>query len=128
MFIFFLIIVLLIPISMLGYGLLWRLRPPNSMNTLYGYKTSWSMKSMKTWDFAHRHAGILWIFLSVPLGIISISVLFTFGNYDINGLSGVVMIITVVQLIILMMPILRTEIELRKKFYEKGRVKKNINS
>lgn len=121
MFIFFLIIVLLIPATMIGFGLLWRKNPPRKINMVYGYRTTRSMKSQKTWDFAHRYIGNIWLFAGIPLCIISIVLLIAFKSYDIDTLGGVVTIITVAQLAGLCLPIVFTEAALRKGFDKNGK-------
>lgn len=123
MFIFFLIIVLLIPTTMVGFGLLWQKNPPKKINSVYGYKTTWSMKSKKSWDFAHKYAGKIWIFTGIPMGIISVLVLYNFKNYNIDALGEIVVIITIVQVVGLFSPIIPTEFALRKRFNEKGKEK-----
>ncbi len=57
---FHLIILLLIPATMIGFGLLWKKHPPKDINAVYGYRTSRSCKSQETWDFAHQAIGRLW--------------------------------------------------------------------
>lgn len=124
MFIFFLIIVLLIPATMIGFGLLWNKKPPKNINSVYGYRTTWSMKSKKTWDFAHRYSGRIWVYTGIPLGILSIALMCAYRNYDVNSLGGVVLIITGVQLVGLCLPIAPTEAALKKRFDEKGKERK----
>ena len=51
---------LLIPVTMLIFGKLFRSSPPNDINLWYGYRTRRSMASEETWDFAHRYAGKVW--------------------------------------------------------------------
>ncbi len=123
MFIFFLIILLLMPFIMIGFGLLWKLNPPKKINDLYGYRTSWSKKSQKTWDFAHGYFGKAWLYTGVPLGIITILLLAAFRNYNVDDLGLIVIIITLFQLIVMCIPIAPTEIALRKKFDKNGNEK-----
>ena len=51
---------LLIPALMIGFGYLFRKRPPKTVNYLFGYRTTRSMKNQDTWLFAHRYCGRLW--------------------------------------------------------------------
>ena len=48
---------LIIPIIMLAFGLISRYRPPKNINGVYGYRTTRSMKSQATWDYAHQRKG-----------------------------------------------------------------------
>jgi hypothetical protein len=53
--------------------------------------------------------------------------LYTFRNYNIDSLSGAVTIIIIVQMVGLCLPIIPTEVALRKRFNEKGKERKKIN-
>lgn len=123
MFIFFLIVVLLIPATMIGFGLLWKEKPPKTISMMYGYRTTWSMKSKKTWDFAHRYIGTIWLLIGIPLSIISIIVVSNFRNYSINILGRNVIILTIFQIVSFCLPIVPTEIALKNRFDEKGDLK-----
>ena len=58
--IFMLIMDLLIPFTMIGFGYLFLKRTPKNINVLFGYRTTMSMKNRDTWEFAHRYCGKLW--------------------------------------------------------------------
>lgn len=105
---------------MIGFGLLWKKHPPENINMLYGYRTSTSMKSKETWDFAHKYTAKVWLFMSIPLCMLSAALLFAFKNSDISTFGWVAIIITGIQLAGLCLSIVLTEIELREKFDEKG--------
>lgn len=55
--IFMLVMNLLIPISMIGFGKLFMKTTPKEINGLFGYRTSMSMKNKDTWIFAHHYCG-----------------------------------------------------------------------
>ena len=57
--IFMLIMVLLIPLMMIGFGRLFLKKAPGTINAAFGYRTSMSMKNKDTWEFAHRYCGRL---------------------------------------------------------------------
>ena len=68
--VFMLCMELLLPLSMLVLGLLWRAHPPKKRNPLYGYRSRRSFSSPEAWDYAQRFAGRLCFFLGlVTLGI-----------------------------------------------------------
>lgn len=67
MTIFFWIVDLLIPAVIIVFGLICKFRPPKKINSLYGYRTSRSMKSQKTWDYAHSRIGVLWPRIGIAL-------------------------------------------------------------
>ena len=58
---FMLVSALLIPATMLVFGRLFRTRPPQEINNLYGYRTARSMRNADTWRFAHVYCGRLWV-------------------------------------------------------------------
>jgi len=120
MFVFFLVVLLLIPLAAIFFGLLWRKNSPRKINWVYGYRTSWSMKSQETWDFAHKYAGRILLYIGVPLTAISVIPIVLFKNRDINTLSSIVLGITGIQIICLIVPFIPTEIALRKNFDKNG--------
>ena len=58
--IFMLIMDLLIPFTMIGFGYIFLKKAPKNINTLFGYRTTMSMKNKDTWEFAHKYCGKLW--------------------------------------------------------------------
>lgn len=61
MTIFFWIVDLIIPVTMIVLGLVFKYKPPKKINWVYGYRTTRSMKSQKAWDYAHNRMGVLWL-------------------------------------------------------------------
>lgn len=103
---------LLIPVAMLGLGFaLWK-HPPKTINGLYGYRTSRSMASQKTWEYANRRAGQIWVFSGAILAILIVVSKLVVSMRPEN-LSLIHMFISIG---ILMIPIPIVESELRKKF------------
>jgi uncharacterized membrane protein len=111
----------LTPGIMIGIGLLWRKRPPRDINGVYGYRTTWSMKNQETWDFAHRLSGRIWLYLGVPIEVLSVIVLIVFQTTYKTALSQVAVIIMGIQIVILCLPIIIVEKALRKNFDKYGR-------
>ena len=64
---FMLAVSLLMPLTMIIFGRHFMHNPPKDINSSYGYRTSMSMKSRETWDFAHRYFGRLWVILGLIL-------------------------------------------------------------
>lgn len=50
--IFMLIMDLLIPFTMIGFGKMFLKKAPDQINYVFGYRTSMSMKNQDTWVFA----------------------------------------------------------------------------
>ena len=53
--IFMLIMDLLIPFTMIGFGKMFLKKAPDQINYVFGYRTSMSMKNQDTWVFAHHY-------------------------------------------------------------------------
>lgn len=64
---FFYITDLLLPVMMTLLGFVFLKRPPKNINMFYGYRTSRSMRSMDSWQYAHERCGKLWIRLGPVL-------------------------------------------------------------
>lgn len=123
MFIFFLIVLALIPGTMVIFGLIWQKGPPKTINCVYGYRTNWSMKSQESWNFAHRYAGTIWLYSGVPLLIVSIVLLVIFRSDNKDELAITALVINAIQLVCIFLPIIPTEIALKKRFDEEGKQK-----
>jgi len=95
-------------------------KAPKEINSVFGYRTSMSMKNKDTWEFAHKYCGKVWYVCGmVMLPITVIFMLLVIGkNEDCVGSIGG--IICGVQLIPLIGSILPTEIALRKNFDKNG--------
>jgi uncharacterized membrane protein len=111
---------LMVPAIMVGFGSQWRRRAPKTINSTYGYRTTWSEKSQETWEFAHKYVGKIWLYTGISLGITTIVLLVIFRNRGYDVLGDYYKIIMFIQTAILCLTIVPTEVELRKKFDENG--------
>ena len=119
--IFMLIMVLLIPLTMIFFGWLLFRKTPKEINYVYGYRTKRSMMNEETWRFANQYFGKAWYLcglISAPLSVIAIALVFGKGPGTVGTVGG---IITMLQLIPLGGAIIPTEIALRKNFDENGK-------
>lgn len=79
--VFMLIMDLLIPVSMIGFGRIFMKKAPNEINETFGYRTAMSLKNKDTWEFAHKYCGKIWyIFGLVMLPITVIFMSFLIGK------------------------------------------------
>ena len=118
--IFMLCTVLLVPLIMLFFGLYFKNKSPKEINSLFGYRTTMSMKNKDTWEFAHHYCGRLWLVLGMIMLPVSIIPMFFFikQSTDVVGTAGA--IIEIIQIIVLLIPIYSTEKALKKEFDENG--------
>ena len=118
--IFTLLMVLLIPCIMIGFGKSFLKKAPDEINYLFGYRTTMSMKNKDTWEFAHKHCGKTWFvcgLILLPLSVVPM--LFLLGaSADAIGNLGAVL--CVIQLVFLIGSIFPTERALKKTFDADG--------
>ena len=113
---FMLAVSLVIPLTMIIFGRHFMHSPPKEINGSYGYRTSMSMKSRETWDFAHRYFGRLWFILGlILLPLSAAAMLFLLGE-SVKAIGNSSLIIMGVQLFFLIIPIFPTEPALKKNF------------
>lgn len=113
---------LMIPLLMVGFGMLFRKHPPRQINSIYGYRTKMSMKNQETWDYAHFYFGRQW--RRAGLGLFPVSVLammLLYGKSESEIGIGAI-ILTVLQVTVLVLPIAWTERALHKKFDADGKI------
>ena len=119
MFIFILFMNSIVPIIMIVFGFLWKNHPPESVNFIYGYRTSMSMKNNETWKFAHKHNAKIWRLSGTIWLVISIIIMIIFKeNYE-NASRW----INYIGLFIIIGSLIPTEIALRKRFNKDGSLK-----
>ena len=119
--IFMLIMVLLIPLTMIFFGWLLFRKTPKKINYVYGYRTKRSMMNEETWRFANQYFGKVWYLcglISAPLSVIAIAIVFGKGLGTVGTVGG---IITMLQMLPLIGAIVPTESELKKNFDENGK-------
>ena len=120
--IFMFVMNLLIPLVMIIYGRIFEKKPPKIARSkfAFGYRTVMSMRNEETWEYAHRFFGKLWFRFGIAVGLISIIVLFFFIGKDKDTVGFVGMIIDYVQLAAMLLPVIPTEISLRRRFDKYG--------
>lgn len=113
--------VLLIPIIMIFFGLVFSKGAPKKINYIFGYRTKRSMMNLETWRFAHRYIGRLWVIFGLVLLLLSvIAMAFVFAKGS-NTVDTVANVLSAVQMIPLLGTIIPTEKALKKHFDEYGR-------
>ncbi|MBR2444220.1 MAG: SdpI family protein [Clostridia bacterium] len=117
------LVCVLIPITMLVIGIIFIKKPPRSINSIYGYRTDYSMKNQDTWDFAHKYIGRIWAVLGLVLLVLftATSILVYMFFYErFDDICGLLCLLGVAGLIV---PIIPTEIALKKTFDKNGNKK-----
>lgn len=107
---------LLIPIIMIVFGARFRRKPPKSISTALGYRTTRSMKNRQTWAFAHRHFGAVWLVTGIILTLISAIYMLPLLGKPESQISIYGLILCGIQLIVLLGSLFPTELALKKRF------------
>jgi len=121
--IFMFVMNLLTPLVMIIFGYIYSKKPPQKPKSKFaysGYRTPMSMKNEETWEYANRFFGKLWFRFGIAVGLISIIVLFFFIGKDKDTVGFAGMIICYVQLIAMLLPVIPTELALRRRFDKNG--------
>lgn len=117
---FMLLVDLMIPLSMLGFGNYFLRKAPKEINAVFGYRTTMSMKNRDTWEFAHKYCGRLWVrcgYVLLPLSVLPL--LLALGR-DVDTVGTVGGFICFLQLVPLIGSILPTERALKRTFDKNG--------
>jgi len=105
---------------MIGIGSLFAKSAPREINIIFGYRTPASMKTRESWQFAHAYCGRLWRNIGLIILPLSLAAMLFVINKDTNTIGIFGAILSGVQLVFLICPIISTEIALRKNFDEHG--------
>ena len=114
--IFMIVMDLLIPFTMIGFGRYFLKSAPKDINGVFGYRTTMSMKNKDTWNFAHNYCGKIWFYcglVMLPISIIVMILVFGKTKDFIGTVGG---ILCFIQMIPLVGSILPTELALKKTF------------
>lgn len=118
--IFMLIMDLLIPFTMIGFGHFFLKKAPKNINALFGYRTTMSMKNKDTWEFAHKYCGKLWyVWGMILLFLTVLPMLWAIGKSEdmIGTIGGILCGIQMIPLIGCIFP---TERALKRNFDANG--------
>ena len=111
---------LLTPVLMIGVGRwMWK-HPPKEINAFLGYRTTWSMLNMDTWQFAHHHCGKRWWIIGWILLLPTVAIHIPFYGKGEDAIGWMCIGVLAVQLTVLIASIFPTERALKKTFREDG--------
>ena len=121
MWVFMLVCNLLIPATMIGFGRMMEKKPPREINSIYGYRTSRSMKNQDTWDFAHEYCGRLWNkagWALVPLAVVGQAL--TLLCPTVESMCYWSLVPTVAEVVVMAATIIPVERALKRNFDKDG--------
>ncbi len=120
LWVFMLLMDLAIPLSMTGFGKMYRKGGPEKIDDSFGYRTKMSMKNQDTWRFAHEYFGRIWVKTGLILLPVSTIPLLFVLNRDAATIALVGLAVMFVQLVPMLLPVLPTEAALKRTFDENG--------
>ena len=121
MWAFMLAMNLLIPATMIGFGLMYLKKPPGKVNGWVGYRTSRSMKNQDTWDFAQRYMGkVWWKWGWIMLPPVVLAQALTLLCPDVNSMCSWSLVPTTAETVVLMVSIIPVERALKQNFDKDG--------
>lgn len=120
LWIYMFIMDLLIPIVMVLFGRAFCKKAPKEINSVFGYRTSRSMKNRDTWEFAHRYCGKIWFVCGLALIPIAAGVMLCFIGADTATVGYVGAAMLVLPLVLMVISIILTENALKKNFDTDG--------
>lgn len=118
--IFMLLCVLMIPLTMIYFGRRFFKSPPKSINATFGYRSTMSMKNQETWKLAHRVCGRYWFIcglILLPLSVLPMLFVINRGTETIGMTGGIIVFVQIVPMLCVIIP---TEHALRKNFDKNG--------
>lgn len=118
--IFMLIMDLLVPLTMICFGLRFEKNAPIEINATFGYRTTMSMKNQETWKFAHKYVGKLWKVCGWLILFISVAAMFLVLGKDIIIVSIIGGVVCAIQIVVMICTLISTEIALKKNFDKNG--------
>ncbi|MCQ4726157.1 SdpI family protein [Anaerotignum faecicola] len=119
--IFMLLMDLLIPFTMIGFGKRFMEKTPKKINAVFGYRTAMSMKNKDTWSFAHKYCGNIWYtcgLIFVPVTIFVMALLLGKTEDTVGSIGG---ILCGIQMIPFIGSFFSTEKALNKTFDKAGK-------
>lgn len=114
---------LIVPFTMILFGIIFRKRPPAGINGYYGYRSSMSMKNTETWEFAHRYFGKIWLKWGKLLLLLTVLAMLPVLGKEIDTIGFFGGSIAWIECIFMIIPVILTEIALRKRFDKTGKRK-----
>lgn len=118
--IFMLLVHLLIPITMICFGLLFLKTICYRPNAYFGYRTNMSVKNNQTWYFAHRYIGRLWFIIGIVIIPFTIIPMLLIIGKDTGTVGTIGTIICTAQLVCLIVPAILTDKALKRHFNRDG--------
>lgn len=117
---------MLIPAVMLIFGNVFEKNAPKTINAVYGYRTTRSMKTQETWDFAQEYFSRLWKKAGKWLSIVSFPASIALYPFDTDTVGWLSLMLVMIQIMVLLGSIYPVEKALKQNFDKNGNRKEEI--
>ena len=114
------LLVLAGPLMLLGFGLLFRYRPPAEANFGVGYRFWWGLASLEAWRYTQRLAGIIWTLLGGALTGIMLIVCIILQSQDTMTMAIGAAICVGIELVLVAAACITINVLVMKKFDKDG--------
>lgn len=116
--------VLLGPLILLGLGVWYFFWPPKEANHSVGFRTYWSMGSVKAWLFSQKLAGMSFMVLGGVLFVLSLLISLTFNGEKAMGMINTALVLVVIQLLLILGLCIVLNLLIYRAFDKDGKARK----
>ena len=111
---------LLGPVVIAGLGAVYYFIPPKEANHALGYRSRWSMSSVRVWQYAQRIAGMSYMVLGGGLFVVMLIMALIIGTMEPVGMAITALICVIIQVLLILADHFLVEKLLRKHFDSNG--------
>ena len=109
-----------VPLLLVGLGVLLQKKPPQNINSLYGYRTARSKQNSDTWQFAQRYCGRLWVRVGAVLIVLTVGLFLLLLGKPMETVESVGTAASLFQVVVVIGTIFPVEHKLKKTFDANG--------
>ena len=114
---------LIVPLTMLVFGVWMRRRPPKDVGGAFGYRTRRSTQNEETWRFAHEKCGRVWTWTGLVLLIVTAAWMIVLWGNGVDAMTKWTTTLSMAQVVVLLLTIVPVEHALKKHFDDNGNPK-----
>ncbi len=103
------------PLCMLIFGLLYYFKPTDSPASRWGFRSYWTSGSDKSWQFAQKIAGMIFMILGGALFLVGLIMSLFFGAMAPDAIANTVFVCVIIELILTLIVWISIQILVRKK-------------
>lgn len=111
---------LIVPLTMLVFGVWMRRRPPKEVGGAFGYRTRRSTKNAETWRFAHEKCGKVWTWGGLVLLVVTAGAMFLLRGNGVDAMTKWTTTLSMAQVVALLASVVPVERALKKHFDDNG--------